>query len=277
MKKAVWLLFILSLITRHVIGQKKSYELPNGTSIVTYITKDSIWLSTDSKSATDINAKRTGYTTVCKIKEYHNVFMAMAGIPMFIYNGKTIWDSYDEVVKELKTDTSLIASYSALVKKLGDQMTQLYGSYIQNRSNAEVMDLFSVPNKVLLQATISGFNVRHKPFHANWLYYLNGNRFNWRIMSSEQALIDGDKIDLVDHTDISLAGEKDSIWSFLHSPIQKEILQPKSRMDRLIYLINLEVSKDSNNVGLPINVVVIYKNGHKWLTKNNVCKLVGRY
>lgn len=269
-------LFFIILSCNLCYSQSGTYIFKHGTSVVAFIKKDSIWLAADSKVMSTIDSSIGKPTTVCKIDEFNNAFIAIAGTPSIIYEHKIFWDSYEEIKKQLKTGTSLQESYEILQKKLYDQLFQIYYSFIKNRSKKEVANLFSDTNKILLQVTLSGFTERNNAFHVNWLYYLHGTEGNWSIMQYIVHALNGDVNDLGDLTYFSFAGQTDSIQKFLtpSSEFFKNKMTPKQR---LIFLIKLEICKNKNAVGKPINIVLINPHKHEWLTKNKVCKSVGKY
>jgi hypothetical protein len=106
---------------------------------------------------------------------------------------------------------------------------------------------------------------------------MTGTPANWKLEPSQIMLIDGDINDLGTITLFSMAGEQDSLTKFVKGPNQIHILPKMSRKDRIKYLIGLEIAKNKNVVGPPVNVVQITAKGYKWLTHYNTCKLEGEY
>jgi len=275
--KLLYLLGVLFVSITGAFGQNEEFQLLHGTSILIYIKTDSILVATDSRMGNVINGVNVGYNQMCKIKEFNNFIIAMAGVPTIIYDGDTLWSAYNEVVNELRIDTSIVTAYNVLYSKILGKLKEYYGAYIKVRPQAEVDSFFNVPRKMLLEVTMSGFNVRHKPVHANWLYYMDGDKTNWQIVPFQRYLINGDVYDPGASTVISMAGRQDSMTNYLKGPNQIHVLPKMSLKDAMQFLIKMEIAKDSSSVGLPVNVLLVTPKGHKWLTNYKVCKSAGGY
>ncbi len=242
-----------------------------GTTIIFTEWKDTIFLGADSKMALADN-KQNGDITFqpyCKIQHVNNIFFAVAGIygmPDSSYFAPDIirleilrGGSFKEINKRI---------HNIIYRKLNEAITN---GQIKNDS------LLHANQKSIVSILITGF-INNKPLLDISYYPL--------INGKVKVKVDTNEIHKVTPTILTL-GKQDSInalmdggsinYSKINStPTLNVAGFPNFKIlgmpDLVYYLLYVESIKSKKDVGLPISIIQLTKNGYKWILNELNCK-----
>lgn len=264
---AIILIVALSGCSHHADRRQMTFS-QSGTTIAEFISKDTIWIAADSKQVNE--GAVVGIATTCKIRHTNFRFVSISGRPVLAIHGDTIFDAYKIALAQLASDSPISHVYHILTDIYQIQLQLAWRSIMRRMKDSDAYAMFKKSN-ILLHVMLSGFTLKGNSYHANWLYWIRFNRNNWRIDTQSLNNIDGDVYHFSRLGEISIAGHKDSIMRYLSRPNMLFSNRRSIKAD-LQFLIRLEIANDSSEVGPPINVVAIYKDGHRWLTDNTLCR-----
>lgn len=261
-------LFIFSILiipNLCLFSQLKTEKLKitHGTCILTCITRDSIWIASDSKEGEIIGNKQLNskFSAACKIHNYNNFYYCVSGMHRVEGNtsGTVFLDAEEEVLKVLKLNKSFFENFTECNKVIVPKLT-----VIGKKMDKKLLE----QNPNVLQISISAFSRDHRPMHINWGYNVTRNGNELKIEPKIVSLINLQNQNILPV--LSPQGITDEIVSYLGS--HKTFFQVTQEMKNMLTtLIKIQISKNSN-VGPPILVKVIYANGDKWETNHEACK-----
>lgn len=241
---------------------EKGIIIRRGTTIFTVVSPDTIWIAADSKVA-EVNGNNspTGNSSNRnKIFETNSILYGFAAIlsgnDKF---GKELFDSQkimDSIIKEKKSIQSSFSGYKdAILIKLNELLDTLlfkeYYTFIEKYTHEPIHTFFMA----------SFENEGPKYYSQSYTIVKNGNKYKIR---EEQA-------NIYDYgTMIFMIGRKETIKKFLQSH-PNYFSNFTSMREKLTCLISLEAKENPIDVGMPVNIVEIYKNDFKWFRDNKEC------
>lgn len=248
------LLCSFSIITN---GQLHHNATAGGTSIVIFQRPDSIWMASDSKMSltfeTGHNAITPPTANRCKIVCARNI--AAASTSDFAINYKDDTLRYDasiemrKAIAQSKDVSDAIGLFSkATIKYLNQLIREI------KKENQQRFD--TLVKKEDLMETFFSTVVSGKSYSAVLSFKLIGRAQKWRIdtaISLKRGI-----------STLLMIGTYDSIYKYLQLDtrfLTKNISPEK----KLTFLIGLEMVAKPESVGPPIDIIVLYKDGHKWL------------
>ena len=254
--KYLFLFFIIIFTFLNSNGQVGEYSSIGGTTVITIITKDSIWIAADSKRSNRRNEPKNPF---CKIAHQGNIFYTVSGPLVWMINPKndTIFDCYGLLKRTLlqtqNVDTCFIKFNNVAIPLLNKTLASI--------KKDEGQTAFNKLDSLVFSITLTGFvngNIQYK----SWYYTIENKQ---GITHVKTTVDDYPKAPFFVH----LSGSTKSIEDKLTS--QPNYFKTKKFKTILLDLISLEIKSNPEKVGLPINIIVLYKDGYKWLTSNNVC------
>ncbi|MEO7983963.1 MAG: hypothetical protein ABI688_07770 [Bacteroidota bacterium] len=208
-----------------------------GTTVLTFIKKDSIIIAADSKMLVEF-PDTSWNSRFFKIAHYKNIFFSSAGMSLFINKrGDTLFNAASTMIEMLK-------EYSTIDKAI---------KYYNEKSVAVINSLYEANPASFDKNNILEFEVitfqNGAPYFKFWQYMVDG-RIN-KVVALEQK---GNKtlpfIHFMGNQEFAL--EKVSGW----------FASSTNHIATLIKLIKLEISNDKKHLGEPIDVITIYPNKH---------------
>ena len=246
---------VIAMILFFSHNKKDTLEsLGGGTSIITFVMTDYIWIASDTKGGDFSEGKSTVFQE-SKIFKHKDIYYAFAGMLCNIKtkNGKVAY-SAEEVMKNAINNTERFDESMDLFK--GDMLNTL--NSMINRMDMENKSMYNaLPHRLVQCVAVSFENgvSRYKSYE----FQLNSDK---RLMFIEE----NKKYD----TQIRILGYDEKIISYLKKEDTKPIFEPSKMKETLSNLIELEIKAHPEYVGPPIDVLMISKDGHKWLTNNEV-------
>ncbi len=252
-----------------VAAQKKGgVIMEHGSTILTVISNDSIWIASDSKvSVRNSESRKNKYAKGCKVFNYQNIHYSVSGTTR-LQDPDTkgiLFDADKEVLDIIKKGKPFVETFADCYKTMEHRLFEVYKPIINSCSDEDIHYLFDY-HPVLLSISMSMFSDKNKPMYIYWAYKLEHTAKEWSI---QPTLVDT----CIECTanQISLQGATDSINTYLNKNPLATISNIGMR-ERLIDLINMQIAKDPAEIGLPIVVKVIYAKGNKWLTAHKSCE-----
>ena len=245
------------IATNFSFCQTNGIKKAGGTTIITVISSDSIWIAADSRVTEKTNENIISVKYESKINERGSIFFTIASSIAYINNekGERVFDAKEIVNKMsdkyIKIDSVFKYSCEGITYSLNELykiMPPNYKESLTKKGSLELMQILMVSNKNLLAKS------------AN--IYLIKKNDTFEFYSRESVI----KVDDNNPYYIFPFGHKKEIEKVVGSP-SFEFDQDRIK-EILIDLIKLEEKTNPDAVGGAIDVVVIYKNGHKWLTNN---------
>ena len=235
-------------------AQLQQYYWFHGTAIVEYWTKDSIWIAADSKVIND-----NDYDTpklACKIRNVGNVYYTLSGNVELKdkANNKTVFDANVDVRRTLNKISSL--------DDFANQFSKIIIPHLKLGQNGPQ----SNPNALVqpeLQIVVNEIMPSGAPRVITMNFVTMGNSTDIKV----------DSFDTKRHQmglHYVATGFSDEIDDFLDKN-ESYFSTPGTMKDKLTKLINIAYTAHKKDVGLPINIIVIFKNGHKWLSPAGIC------
>ena len=261
MIRASLLLLILQSLTAY--PQENAQWFTGGTSIVAYTSDDSIWMAADSKSHVTSNAKNLPVTAdlvSCKILFLKNSISGFAGNFLRDYNakGQLIYDIRNEMEKALNRGNSLQNSFNIFSNNTIWDLSVAMKYFHDNFPH--IFDSLLVANS-LAQTVFTSF-INKKSFSKKWEFKLIGNSFSWYVTA--------DTVEEYNEHRLLTLGYYDEIFDYLLKN-QGYITSPYPMKEKLNNLVQLEIDRHPDFVGSPVDIIVIYDRGYKWLQKKNKC------
>jgi hypothetical protein len=244
------LIVLLLFIGYWCIAQTGSLSLGGGTTVLAFLTKDSVIITADTKEII-INQKTgdTSYIIVPKIRQVGNVFFAFSDFyELYDYDkGGKVFDMQSLFTECQKKDSDdIVSGFKDFLDNLKTKINELSMEYpfLPN----------SFKNRVMSGVIIIQFK-DETPHCIFGLLILNGDaapNLNPRFKPINS---------LVNPMPL---GRFQYISSFLASN-QTYLSSPRPNMkEKLIKLIRVQIAQDSAAVGCPIDQVVIRRNAYKW-------------
>lgn len=236
----------------------------HGTTILTLVSPDTIWIAADSKVAevTSYNSTTGNSLSQNKIFETNGIIYGFAAIlKCSNKSGMSLFDSQkimDSIIKDRKQfQSSAIAYKDAILVKL----TELLDSLVLKESHAFIDKYMNEPIHTFLMASFG--NEGPKYYSQSYIIAKNGNAY--KIQEMQPSIYDYG-------TMYFMTGSKKAIKEFLnlHPDYFGDFHEMKKK---LICLISLEAKKNLADVGMPVDVVELYRNDFKWFLDNKECDL----
>lgn len=268
MKKALGLpLFLLSIfgIGCSEIHKADKLEVSGGTTTITYFKNDSVWMASDSRLSTYSNeVNTTVFDTVCKLRKAGNIFYLVSGsLVRYGVNGVKTFDAsqlfFDMATKDNNV-SSLLPAYDIYIT---DTLLK-----IANHIKAEDKSLYArlFEDDHLLQVTAVTFAGNAAQL-SSYKYYIPDSKAD-TLQLLRNTL---NQSQLRKLPTLLIAGSQDSIRGFLatHPKFYASGLRPDKKLDSMI---KMEAVAKPQNVALPVDMVLVYKDGFKWIHQQTKCK-----
>ena len=256
------LVLILSLPIKS-LSQHKQFKFTGGTTNITLVTKDSIWMAADSKISSPAG---DSIGLFCKIVHVNNVIYTISGAYVWISttlqdtfptSPDTLFDCYALLRQILLSTNSIDKCY----ERFNEIATPLLTRVFNLVKNEEGQDDFSKRIDFIFEIVMAGFNKDSLEYKC-WNYTLKNKEGIPYVISTEFPR-------RFAYPFVHVGGFQDGIRPKLKE--NPNYITDGNIKERLTELIELSINENSKNVGLPINIIMGYKNGYKWLTDNKIC------
>lgn len=234
-------------------GQNKEYIIIGGTTTVTLLTKDSIWMAADSRETSVENKKIVGARLHLKINVCNNIFFTVTGSWGTIRDDKKVvrFDAKKIIINTINKYKNFDSSFDNSRKTIAEELNALWKDMpddlkeeLKGNLNGKLVEVMMVCNDgglfykafdigLVLNNGVYEFVSIAKPLFVNKIYMTGFSKEIHKVIDSPDFAFDIERI-----------------------------------KETLIELIELEVKANPDKVGGTVDVVNIYKNGYKWLTKN---------
>ena len=255
MKKSFVLLLTLSLF---LLAQTQvPISTGGGTTVLTFITPDSIIMAADSRHSRHYFDGRITVDTVCKIEHFENIFYCFSGTSDIFYNNNKVFNVYDILKSCIKKRVSFKHILVRFNSKLNRQVHKM-SKYVGTKYFFD-----SLPGRSLLEIILVRFR-NDLPEYNSGMYMVTGNnKRNLYIQFFE---------DLYDSSyNLNKEGYHEHIDSFLNkNPGYLE--SPGTTNDRLATLIKMESKHHPLKVACPIDMVIIKNKGNEWSKRTYFCE-----
>ncbi len=256
------ILFVLVFPILTVGQSKTDLVLKHGTTILTLVSPDSIWIAADSKiSETTGNNTRTENSSSSKkiYKTNNTVYGFAAIITASTKSGESFFESRPIMECILKKRKSTLISFEQYKDSIILRLNQLLDTLILNRYT----DLIDKYTKEPIHTFIMTSFENGKPYYFSQSYIIAKVNGDFKIQEM--------KGDIYDYgTTFFIVGNKEIIKIFL-SKNQNHFDGLKKVKDKLVCLISLEAQKNPTDVGMPVNAIILNKKGYKWSLNNKTC------
>jgi hypothetical protein len=256
MKKS-FVLAALVLIFFDAKTQLSHISTGGGTTILTFITPDSIIMAADSRHSRHFFDGRITADTVCKIEHFGDIFYCFSGTSDIFYKNNKVFNVYDILKSCFRKRVSFKHILVRFNSKLNHQVRKMV-KYVGPRYFFD-----SLPGRSLLEIILVRFH-RDLPEYNSGIYMATGNnKRNLYIQFFE---------DLYDSSyNLNKAGYHEHIDSFLsHNPGYLE--SRGTTEQRLISLIKMEAEHHPQKVACPIDMILIKNKPHTWTKKTFYCE-----
>lgn len=240
------------------MAQKNELLIKGGTTIIAAITKDSIIVAADSKHVAKYSKTKEikETTTVCKINITNNVCYVFAGSLDIKQNGKEIFNCQKIMEGVLSNNLPFEAILQVFNSRLASEL-----KYVNNTIGRIPVD--TLEKLPFISVIITAF-VNDQPSFNCVNYYLqydsqNNLRLEIRDVTSKTIPI------------IHQIGWTIDIDTFLlqNPDYFKDI---GNLQEKLSFLISLEAKAHPSEVGLPIDMIKMTKDGWFWVIRNKECQ-----
>lgn len=247
-------LFILGLfftISQYAFSQSNNFITGSGTAIVALITKDTIWIAADSKHTIRYEKAKDTFISINKIHNKDEVFFAFAG-NVALDNDK--YNIHLDVYKIMDSVLLLGLDFKKSIDTFTSIITSLYNNVMKKYYTQEHFEIIEKGFGItLFIATINEYG----PLYSKIDYLIKRDKDNKRVLIPD-SIIQNTK------SKLTLMGHYQKIVEKLSRPPDaSDTLGSNNVSLWLTELIRLETSNAINSpVGMPVSVVVLYKNGH---------------
>jgi hypothetical protein len=235
-------LLLTALFCLPIICFSQKFTISKGTTLLAYVSKDTIWMAADSRVLT-INACDKGYDTVVttrdKIYKYKDINYAFCGHLTFDIDSFDFFNP-DELFRKVVNVDDLDATCEQFASVVKGKLSS-YFFFLKN-TNRRAFD--SCLNKSVLGTILATF-INHKPYYRMIDFALTGNADSFNIQKREPEY----NIPL---PVVMLDGYKDHIEQYLK--FRPDYFQNRndSMENKLKGLIELEVNYHPLMVNYPI-------------------------
>lgn len=250
-------IFILLLCSFHFTILSQGLYLIGGTTTITLLTRDTIWMAADSKNVIADSTKHYTHNKFAnKILNYNNVFFTLAGRITEILNYKKIavFNANNIVKENILKYKNFDSIFDNAHKSMAFELNQMYATMplglkndLQKNMNTKLIEMIMVNNengKLTVKAAYIGFT-------------FNNNSYSFFSLELTTP---------VSLPSLIFTGFSNEIKPLINKP---EYFKNRDIGETLIKLIQIEEKAFPDYVGGTIDVIAIYKGGHKWLTNNH--------
>lgn len=246
----ILLLLLLLTICKNI--QSQNLTVGHGTTILTFISNDSIIIASDTKqSIYDSSGNKIKDTIVGKIGFTNNIIYGFANLSFISYNNQEIFNPYKIfnwfAIKE-KPEMAFSSFNDSIIKNL---------KFAIKQQGQQLIDLINLKGGT--SYIVASF-LNNKPIVAIGSYYISGNIKNFEVIQKEE--------ELSNMPFLNIRGMHDHIDSVFINNKRFFDLSISSIYDKLNYLIKLEADNHPEIVGLPIDILILKPKRYKWLIKN---------
>lgn len=254
----LFLLQLFSVLGLHSQINNTEFELTHGTTILTMIMKDTIWMAVDRK-VSDVESNE--FSLQIKIHETNNIYYSFAGLGRLfnIRTGDTIFYAPKVMENVINKKKAFVNSFNEFNDLVIDKL-KIVGNVLRNKNEREFKKYFHV-DTTLFEVMMVGF-VDEKPYFISRGYGFKGDFNNWKIEIRSTLFHDGQPKFL-------MTGQRDHIEKFLAK--NENYFLHNDYVKKLVCLIEMEAKGDSTSVAMPADVLILYKNGHRWNLNNKRC------
>jgi hypothetical protein len=241
--------------------KNKRLGLDIGTSIIAIASADSVWIAADSK-ATDMNDKGELVHTgrACKLGEKNDVFFAFAG-----HTGYTH--------KSIFFDAWTLAAYASGKTKDFEEAVRIFSDTVLKAEDAMLNSLYTRNEKKAIETILA----KEALLEFCFVSFKNGER----MLATGKVKVqpDGDKWKLdferetpPDQNELTIIklGFTERAAFYLYR--NKAKVENSESLPALLRKgIELQAAEMPTMVDTPVNMLVIYNNGHNWLNRISEC------
>jgi hypothetical protein len=247
--------FSLILLSMPSKSQNNSWVIGGGTTTITIVTPDTIWMAADSKKSYGVIGKTNPDGFENKILHEGDLFFMIAGLPKIDDekgNSLLNFDSlFIKIAKQHRDIDSVIHFFKLTALKRLYELLALNPSYFSLIKNAQ-------NHSVFISVSVS----------SNFNQQLKNRMFEINFVGSGKLIGFSDQdIHYKAKTYFHPVGFVGEIYKIINMPgFSFDIKKIK---ESLIYMINLEASQNPKYVGGTVDVIKIYNSGSEWLTNNH--------
>jgi hypothetical protein len=234
-------------------GQKRlPLDLNHGTLGIVFVNENTIWFAMDTKVTNSDKAH-----SVLKIENMNNIFYSFAGLPKPEWNSKPLYNAYDIMQISIEKAKDFFKSFDLFDKEISFHLTKFF--HFLNKQEPKSFDIyFNVQIHVLEMIMVSFVDA--KPFVKFSSYRLVGDdRNNSKIISDATKFNEGNPC-------VQFIGRAENVFNFLRN--NTGFLSGFENIEeKLVCLISKERHEE---VGLPVDIVVLSNDGHNWYRNLNI-------
>jgi hypothetical protein len=252
------LLFFISVFCLNTINAQSNsedFQLTHGTAIVCFFKPDTVWIVADTKAYVNDDSSFKSR----KILKTNNIFYCFTGLRDASIKNVEIYDAVKIMEHVIKTKKDFkkagVAFNDSIIKRLNSFLSIL----IEN-NKIDMIEKFSTAP--VLEFMMVSF------IDGKLVYDIR--TFMFSKQAPKRVLIGPPPNK--DAGNVFLMGKFLNIYSYLS--INGNYWGDFSKIkERLICLIKIEAEDRYNSkyVGFPVDVLMVYKNGHKWFYDNKDC------
>jgi len=225
----------------------QNLTISHGSSILTVISPDTIWMAADSKLT--LSSDPNGKYTIEKIHEVKNVFYAFAELA-FISEGKdTLFDAGKVLAKKINDGLDFYKIGTSINDSILSRLNEIIN---ENNSNKIILQQKYL-DKPVLEFIMLSFKEGRPLCYTTTFALRRGVSDSLEVHIVNQFYYEKG-------IEIFFVGEHDAMKKFL----TKESYYLKTNIqEKVVCLVKLE-AENNKYVGLPITAVTIYSGGAKW-------------
>lgn len=258
-------IFVLLFFSMNAQSQLQGDQLKmyKGTTILAFIKPDTAWIAADSKvTQKNIYTKKvdSSYNTR-KIYKTGNIAYAFHGLPSIDYKNQRVFDATKTMAKSIKKGKDINTAYAlfntAILKELDSLITLFQSANAHN-----LLDSFT-------KEPFFGFLM---------LSYQNGKAEyfarKYRFKKTSKGIIAALEPDEYGHQEscFLMLGKEENVFTYLlANPSYFEGF--KQMKEKLVCLIDKEVKANPNDVGFPVDVLILSHKRYRWFYNINECSL----
>lgn len=262
--KYLFVILLLPSIYSTTYSQTNQQKFEGGTTILTLLSKDSVWIVADSKQGSlESQSQNRNTSIVCKINHTNGIYYTFSGQLVNSKSPNGFYYFNSNAILELA-----ISKY-----KNFDSMFLYFDSTIRNKlflacqkDSQQSIKHFKERflNRLLLNVTITTFINGNLKFVSR-KYYCSLQK------SNKIEILYKDIIEPPGFPVLFKVGMRSAIDSFLKKNPNFDLSSSRIKYWGQ-YLVGLEIKRDSNAVGKPINIISFgHDNKPNWILKSLPC------
>jgi len=242
------LILLLFLIPSATLSQR-DLKFPHGTSILAYIKPDTIWIASDTR----VTRKDSTHYKDRKIRQTNNVFYAFSELPVVLTkDDQVVISAFETMNNAIQKGKDFGSTFEIFNESIIKQWNALISQLAKFN---DLADMQMYRKKYFLQCLMVAFENGHSVYKVR-RYKFDEHAFDLKIVYNDDAVPKN-------ITPLFGLGSYQNAYKFIKE--NNYLMRSTHRMiEQMVLLINVEAKANPIFVGMPADVVIIYKDGHKW-------------